>query len=479
MDTNEIKTVDAAPVKSFFIKMLTRDIDLADAILDLLDNCVDGILRQTQNSSGETPYKGFETEIKFDENSFSISDNCGGIPQEFQRYAFRMGKESEDRETSLPMVGVYGIGMKRAIFKIGEQCSILTQNKGYCYKVEITPEWIKKPLDWKLPISELSPSNKEDGTTIVIRELNEGIATRFGDNEEDFTRELIEKVKTHYAFILDKGFQVKINGDEVVAKPTRLIFTKTENTQGTDRAIRPYIYQTEYDGVKVFLSVGFTTSIPSQDDVNQEQDDKGYLSAKGYLSMNAGWTIICNDRAVLYCDRTELTGWGEAGVPRYHTQFIAISGIVEFHSNDASKLPTTTTKRGINASSVLYLNVKNKMREGMQLFTNSTNKWKGNAIESQKYIDIGRPYNLDEIKKEAEKLKLNSVRSGLRGEQFMPTLPEPEQAESVESTEKQISYRKDSDDIQTVQKYLFGDRKVRPSEVGEECFDLILEEAQQ
>ena len=54
-------------------------------------------------------------------------------------------------------------------------------------------------------------------------------------------------------FILDKGFQVKINEDEVVAKPTRLIFTKTENTQGTDRAIRPYIYQTESDGVKVFF----------------------------------------------------------------------------------------------------------------------------------------------------------------------------------------------------------------------------------
>ena len=72
----------------------------------------------------------------------------------------------------------------------------------------------------------------------------------------------------------------------------------------------------------------------------------------------------------------------------------------------------------------------------MQLFTNYTNKWKGNAIEPQKYIDIGRPYNLDEIKKETEKLKLNSVRSGLRGKQFMPTLPELEQAESVESTEK-------------------------------------------
>ena len=109
--------------------MLTRDIELVDAILDLLDNCVDGILRQRGNSSGETPYKGFKAAIKFDEKSFSISDNCGGIPWSLHNYAFRMGKEREDRDSDLPTVGVYGIGMKRAIFKIGKHCSILTQNQ--------------------------------------------------------------------------------------------------------------------------------------------------------------------------------------------------------------------------------------------------------------------------------------------------------------------------------------------------------------
>ena len=45
MPTNKYEPVEAKPVKSFFVEMLTRDIDLVDAILDLLDNCVDGILR--------------------------------------------------------------------------------------------------------------------------------------------------------------------------------------------------------------------------------------------------------------------------------------------------------------------------------------------------------------------------------------------------------------------------------------------------
>ena len=460
MRTNKYEPVDATPVKSFFVEMLTRDIELVDAILDLLDNCVDGILRQRKNSSGEKPYERFNAEITFDEDSFSISDNCGGIPWDLHDYAFRMGKEPKDRDNDLPTVGVYGIGMKRAIFKIGKRCLISTRNQEDCYEVEITPEWIADSDNWELPVSESSQPDKEEGTTIVIDELNEGIATRFGKDQADFTRELTEKVQTHYAFILNKGFEVEINGKQVEAKPTKLVFNEK---------IKPYIYQTEINGVKVFLSVGFTRPIPSQQDVNDEQEEPRHSSE------DAGWTIICNDRAVLYCDRTELTGWGEAGVPRYHTQFIAISGIVEFQSNDAAKLPTTTTKRGIDASSSLYLQVKNKMREGMKIFTAYTNHWKDNADESKRQIALGDPYTVDEIKKEVKTLKMNPVKSGLRGEQFKRALPRPK---PEESTKRRILYSKESNDIQTVQRHLFGEEEVSPSKVGEECFDMILEEAQ-
>ena len=461
-------TVDATPVKSFFIKMLTRDIELADAILDLLDNCIDGVLRQTQTSLGESPYKGFWAEIKFDHKSFVIFDNCGGIPQEFQHYAFRMGKEVGDIETGLPMVGVYGIGMKRAIFKIGEQCSISTQSNGEGYRVDITPDWMNDPLDWKLPIFELAHSNMEDGTRITIDRLNEGVAARFGDNEEHFTGELIEKVKTHYAFILDKGFQVKVNGIKVAAKPTRLIFADSCPAGDIDPPIRPYMFQAESGGVNIFLCVGFLGNIPSQEEINAEQEKKQFSS------MNAGWTIICNDRAVVYNDRTELTGWGDADVPRYHTQFIAIAGIVAFQSNDPKDLPTTTTKRGIDASSPLYLKVKRRMIEGMQMFTNYTNRWKGRAQESRQHTDGKRLCTLDELKTEFPNLQTRRVSKGLPGDQFKHKLPAPK---TERTSRRRISYSKHLDDIQVVREYLFGDQNLTNSQVGEGCFDLILEDA--
>ena len=464
MQTSKYTDVDATPVKSFFIEMLTRDIDLVDAILDLLDNCVDGILRTKRKSSGETPYKGFKAEIKFDENSFSISDNCGGIPWELSEYAFRMGNARDNREPNLPMIGVYGIGMKRAIFKIGKRCLISTRNQEDCYEVEITPKWIEDPDKWQLPVFESSRPDKEDGTTIVIDQLNDGIATRFGvRGKDEFTREFTEKVQTHYAFIIDKGFEVEINGKLVEGKSTKLVFNEK---------IKPFIYQTQVDGVKVFLSVGFTQGISSQEVANDDEIEDRYSSE------DAGWTIICNDRAVLSCDKTELTGWGEAEVPRYHTQFIAIAGTVEFKSNDPEKLPTTTTKRGVDASSPLYLQVKNKMREGMKLFTNYTNHWKDDLEQSRRQISEGNPYTLNEIKNELKKsvknLKMHPVTSGLKGEQLKRKLPQPK---PKEPTKKRISYNKEPEEIKKVQTYLFGEKKVSPSKVGEECFDIILEEA--
>jgi hypothetical protein len=178
---------------------------------------------------------------------------------------------------------------------------------------------------------------------------------------------------------------------------------------------------------------------------------------------------------VLYCDRTELTGWGEAGVPRYHNQFIAISGVVEFRCDDARKLPMTTTKRGIESSSRLYLQIKNKMREGMRIFIDYTNKWKGSTEESKKHIEgeVAIPFN--EVKIASKKLVFRSTKRTIpSGEQYRPNLPLPKK---IESNQRRISFVRDEGKVKRVAQYLYDDVEADPSEVGARCFDLILKEA--
>ena len=462
----EYAAISAEPVKSFFVSMLTRDIHLEDAILDLLDNCVDGILRSASNESlnGSEPYKGYWAEIDFSKDSFSIRDNCGGIPCKLHDYAFRMGRPHNRPLDTSGTVGVYGIGMKRAIFKIGEHCWIESKNEKDEYCIEITPDWIASEEDWSIPVK--SATVKEEGTTIFVKKLHKGTMALFGNDKKAFSKILHDKIAEQYAIIIDKGFSIKVNGKTIEPLPTELVFAKDDSPQ----AIRPYIFKAKIEEVDVFLTVGFTSPIPSNNDALDEQE------SPKYSSQNAGWTIVCNDRVVLYCDRSELTGWGVAGIPRYHTQFIAIAGIVEFRSNDASRLPMTTTKRGVDASSTLYLRVKDKMREGMKCFTDYTNKWKGQTDESKKHFDKTKTEQLSlaRVKEKVKELTLNKTQN-VEGEQYIPKLPKP-QKETSDSI-RRIMFTVEKEKIKPVIDYLQMDQGSDPSDVGKQCFTLVYEEA--
>lgn len=458
--TRTYNPVDASPVKSFFVTMLTRDIELSDAILDLLDNCVDGIHRSKKKGQDHKPFGGFKASINFDATYFKIEDNCGGIPWGLHDYAFRMGKAS-GKEEKLGTVGVYGIGMKRAIFKIGNDCKITSQNASDSYEVEISSRWIADEKEWNLPVKAAQKLG-HDGTAVYIKKLNSGIADQFSDSA--FEADLIKKIQTHYSIIILKGFEVKVNGKKMSPAPLRLNWDDSHDRN----SIRPFVYKTKVDGVDVFLTVGFTRSIPSQEEAFNNQDKIEYSSDY------AGWTLVCNDRVVAYCDKSELTGWGEAGIPQYHTQFIAISGIVEFSSNDASKLPMTTTKRGIDTSSTLYLQVKNKMREGLRYFITYTNKWKKDIKTSKEHIRAATPLSLEEIKQKVSSTKMTVVKLKPGGHQYVPSLPSPP---TREDNKARISFTKRKEDIKIVGEYLLKEPDAKPDLVGEACFNTILKEA--
>ena len=131
--------IDAHPAKAFFVDMITRDIELPDAILDLLDNCIDGAQRLGPKG-GERPYEGRWAKIEFNEKEFTIEDNCGGIPLDIAKeYAFRMGRPPTVKTSKPGSIGVYGIGMKRAIFKLGTSCVVHSFTRNESFDVKIDP----------------------------------------------------------------------------------------------------------------------------------------------------------------------------------------------------------------------------------------------------------------------------------------------------------------------------------------------------
>lgn len=76
-DSGVRNSISAEPTKAFFVDMLVRDIPLEQAVLDLVDNCVDGAKRLAKQA--ERPYEGCSVKITLDQTQFRIVDNCGAL----------------------------------------------------------------------------------------------------------------------------------------------------------------------------------------------------------------------------------------------------------------------------------------------------------------------------------------------------------------------------------------------------------------
>lgn len=462
--------VDASPVKSFFVQMLTRDIELSDAILDLLDNCIDGILRTAEPASSN-PYEGRKIEIALSANEFMITDNCGGIPLEILKtYAFRMGRVPTMPKDDVTTVGTFGIGMKRAIFKMGSRCEVLTKSKAdfhngdkKAYKVEITPDWIANESEWNIPLSEVHETELGDfGTIIHVSELNKSTSVNFDCQESGFAEKIKKQISITYGVMITKGLVIMVNGEIVKSAPLALKFGKD---------VAPFVYKTKIDDVEVFLAIGLT-SPPIDGDGTPEDGGPSKYSAQC-----AGWTILCNDRVVLYSDKTILTGWGEAGVPQFHPQYNPISGIVAFNSRNVRALPTTTTKRGVDASNPTYLLVKNFMRDGVKACIKFTNDWKTREAEIKERINAVQsiPFQiLKEKPSEYVQTKPNkSANKGFVGEIAKAILPVPEQRDS---TKINCSVMVEQTHIQKVASFL-NISASPPRNVVLQAFNRVYEEA--
>lgn len=457
-------TVSAFPAKRFFVDMLTRDIEMGDAILDLLDNCVDGALRSGPlHGDADQPYSGRWAEITFTETSFTIADNCGGIPRDVAiRSAFRLGRPDPTFDMDRATVGVYGIGMKRAIFKIGRSARVESRTSEDAFTVNITSGWLEDDTKWELPL-EVGAALTAPGTAIHIDHLRDGVGRMFS-NETTFAEDLIKDIQHHYGLIIQKGFVVRVNGTTVDARRVAVLVNPDAFVSG--RGIAPYVHAAEFGGVHVTIVAGLYRDLPTDDEEEEERDRPS--------SDRAGVTVICNDRVVAYADKTKMTGWGEAQVPQYHTQFVSIAATVIMRSTDASKLPFTTTKRGLDGNSELYLNVKNSLREGLKHFTDYTNKWKKASHGLRAVRRDASPIAANEIAAMVPDAMWKPYKGELGGRRFRPDLPLPLESDPA----RQMRVTRRMSEINTVARYLYGEPADGDiSKVAGDCFDRVLAEA--
>lgn len=427
--------IDARPTKELFIEMLTKDIDLIDTVNDLVDNSIDGAKRLRSNGSFDDLY----VHITANEDVFEIVDNCGGIEADVARhYAFRFGrpKESKPDEKS---VGLFGVGMKRAFFKLGLlfQVESNAENSSFLLRVDVK-SWKDNPHHWGFPFSEDKPRigrlGGARGTKIIVEELNPNVKEDFGSPL--FIKDLGLALKRAQQTAISRGLTIRLNETHLIAEAPTLLDSSDVHpvyiNENVEYAGKPPVHK------KIYIGLG--KSSPTQ----------------------AGWYIYCNGRLVVEADKSIVTGWGgkssQAAIPEYHNQFAQFRGYVFLDSNDPTLLPYNTTKSGIDAESPMFKSLRGEMIDSARPIFDFLNELK---LEKENQTAVTPLENAIDRAHEVALEALNESASFVR-----PS------ADLGPPAKKRISFTKPSDLVDAAMEHM---QVTTPKAAGERMFDYYYE----
>jgi hypothetical protein len=332
-----MEQADASPTKRLFLEMLTKDISLQDAILDLVDNSIDSALRSRERPLSEILNTIFESaipkkkslpiiDITLNRSRFALKDECGGISrQEAIQRVFRFGNDEASDNASL---SVYGIGLKRAIFKISKHSTVISNNDSPFIVTIDVDEWLSHPDDWHFPLNDHAVDDEWKGTIVECTTLREISAVQF-DNKQ-FLRNLQDAIERTYSFFIGTIVEIRLNGQRLDSQIPPF---------SQSASVIPAIEHVDVRGVSVLFYVGLTDE-------------------RHWKSEFSGWYVLCNGRVVVYADKTNLTGFG---MPSFQPKFRGFLGMALLVSDNPEALPWTTTKRGVDPDSLVYRDVQAEM----------------------------------------------------------------------------------------------------------------------
>ena len=440
------EVAQAYVTKSFLIDIITRDIGITEAILELVDNSLDKAVELFKIDVTKSLVEDYQFNVKLklsepimvnirlSKNEFLIEDNCGGISRkDLENEVFIFGNPKEDTEYN--GLSAFGIGMKRAFFKLGKKVELYTvtsdDESAVIWDIN---KWLELGEDdWNIPFSDIDDVSLDyefelPGTAIKIEELNDSVKTRFGQVE--FINSLKARLKTSYALFIKSGIKILLNGEELSHNLPG--FFTSEEIGYTSKKIK-------HHDVDIQLLAGIS---PVEDRTPR------------------GWYVFCNGRMVLEADKTAETGWGTI-LPQFHPKFNHFLGFASFRSNNVKSLPWSSTKWGVERDSQVYQIALEEMHLQTTPITNVLDRWK-DSRDDDDIPTIG----LKELLRDGQVV---SVFASAKAEATFEYKPKKERADVI-----RISFVRDRPLVESVKEAL-GNPKMKNSTVGELVFDYYVE----
>ena len=200
---------------------------------------------------------------------------------------------------------------------------------GFELKLDVL-KWAKdKNEPWTFEIELRKPTTKNLGTKITITELHTDVVRRINDGL--FLAQLRERIARTYSAFVGRVVDISVNGVAIAKEHFEI---------GGNYASEKF----RSGSVSCNITAGIAAT-----------------SGETFRDRNSGWFVFCNGRAVLFADKSSLTGWGGAGLPIFQPKHRPFLGTVFFVSPNPEALPWTTTKASVNEESAVWQEAKRHM----------------------------------------------------------------------------------------------------------------------
>jgi Histidine kinase-, DNA gyrase B-, and HSP90-like ATPase len=333
-----LTTIDGTPKKRLFLSIIS-DYDLKTGLCELVDNAFDFWV-----STGMKAKLLINVTLDTDRQLIQVRDNAGGVSKDQAELLITPGASRDD--TGHKLIGIFGVGGKRAGVALGELVEIRTRfNNGKSIQIDLTKDWIESP-SWDLDIYEV-PEVDPGTTTVDITKVRQG-----------FDKEEVERIRQHfgatYSWFLEQGCVIELNGASI------LPITFDAWAYPPDYLPRQAKFTIEPTDGK-FLDVTLSGGLILDRDPESE---------------NYGVYVYCNHRLIVKELKVRDVGYfvsAEAGVPHPDASLCRV--IVEF-SGPAELMPWNSSKSGINFSHPAFAQIRRRVIDFTSYYTGLSRRLK-------------------------------------------------------------------------------------------------------
>lgn len=384
--------LNVTPSKHIF-DALIQDIDVNQAISDLIDNAIDNW--RIEGHEGKLLIY-----IEMNHNVIKIKDVSGGLDENTLPFILMPGGRREVSREGIK--GIWGVGSKRALFSLGKKITISTRKqggKGLVLKVD--ENWFRTDEgDDKWTIGYEEDNSLEEGITIIeITELKVPLYPQYISS----LRKHI--ARTYHDDIKDGTVEISFNGEAITIYP-EIPWAKSEYAPPAR-----YVTDIPVSGNGRVLNFEMTTGV----------------MLKPGEAYSYGIDFIGNKRVILQNNLDARMGFDADNLGFSHPTINRFKAIVRVNG-DSRDIPWNSAKSDINTNHPMYVPIVDLVVQVSRQYTSFlrknyevTSKLFRNLAEQSDIEDVSFEYGKEfrrVVKDFEEEEKLITIRFAVPQEEY-------------------------------------------------------------